>query len=335
VKHIGRITIKTCVLAGLSASVYLTGCADQTPTAPHAKPQLPLSSDNTVTVSSEITLYNQNGTEKLKYTKTQRLQTEQAGGVIRARLAPPSGLRASMQITDSSALAAGYTNPMTPVVGVQYGSGVANYTQYVTDTTTMKVYKVVATGPMIYNYPIDVMYAYDSRGYKVAEIHYKWSAVTGGYALLAQKELSYSSSGVLFATVTSYVSSPVTYVASAQTLSPQNQFASMFHRVACYFLPKLAYAQAKGKGGHGDGGVVGGNSMPLPGSACWGEGGILALNIGIVGVESATPGMELWDLPGYLGSWTSLGHSLWHFLDCLERPPRCTGFCGGGGGTSW
>lgn len=333
-KYVGRIAAKACVVAGLSASLYLNGCTDKSPTAPHAKPKLALVSENTVTVKSEITLYNKNGTENRKYTKTQLLQTERTGGVLRAVLAAPSGVSASVQVTDSSAQSAGYTQPLTPVLGVRYGSGVANYTQYVTDSTTMKVYKVVATGPQIYNYPIDVMYAYDSRGYKVAEIHYKWSAVTGGYALLAQKELSYSSTGTLSATVTSYVSSPVTYVAAALAEPAPNQFASMVRRVACYFAPTVAYAQGKGKGG-GDKGTVSGNSMPLPGSACWGEGGILAINIGIVGVESATPGMELWDLPGYLGSWTALGHSLWHFLDCLGRPPRCTGFCGGGGGSSW
>jgi hypothetical protein len=311
-------------------AILLGGCSDQ-PAEPHARPKLQ-TGENRLTVKSEITLYDKNGGTH-SYTKTQLLQTEQVGGVVRATVvAPGGGARASIQIDDGSAPSSGYTGSLTPVVGVRYGSGVANYTQYVTDSTTMKIYKVVAKGPMIYNSPIDVAYAYDSRGYLVAELHYKWSAVSGGYALLAQKEMSYTSAGALNATVTSYVSSPVTYVASAQTPA---SFASLLRKVACYFGPSVAYAQGAHKGGGGGGGGVVGYSMPLPGSSCWGEAGVLGLNIGIIGFESATE-MELWELPLYLGSWTALGHSLWHYLDCLDRPPRCTAStCTGGGGSSW
>ena len=315
------------------SAILLGGCAEQQPAEPHARPKLQRPSENLLTVKSEITLYDKNGGTH-SFTKTQELQTQQVGGVIRATVvAPGGGVRASIQIDDGSAAAAGYTDPLTPVVGVTYGSGVANYTQYVTDSTTMKVYKIVARGPMIYNYPIDVAYAYDSRGYLVAEQHYKWSAVSGGYALLAQKEMSYTSAGALSATVTSYVSSPVTYVAMADTPA---SFASLLHSIACYFGPSVAYAQGTGKGkGGGSGPVVQPYNMPLPGSPCWGEGGILALNTGIIGVESITD-MELWALPLYLGSWAAWTHSLWHYLDCFSRPPRCyRSTCTGGGGTSW
>jgi len=330
-RAVRSVTHQARLLGAVGFAALLAGCADQHPAEPHARPKLETGSENLITVNSEITLYDKRGVESRKYTKTQQLQTQTVGGIVRATVvAPGGGARANIQIDDGSAVAAGYTDPLTPVLGVRYGSGVANYTQYVTDTTTMKVYKLVARGPMIYNYPIDVAYAYDSRGYLVAEEHYKWSAVSGGYALLAQKELSYSSSGGLTATVTSYVSSPVTYVASAETPA---SFASLLKKVACYFGPSVAYAQGKGKSGGG--GVVQPYNLPLPGSGCWGEAGILALNTGIIGVESATE-MEVWAIPIYLGSWTAWTHSLWHYLDCLGRAPRCTAStCTGGGGTSW
>ena len=327
-----RKTNTAGLLGTLGLALLLVGCGDQQPVAPHSKLKVEAGNNSVLTVNSEITLYDKGGRER-KYTRTQQLQTQMVAGVVRATVvAPGGGARASMQVNDSSAQAAGYTAPLTPVVGVRYGSGVANYTLYVTDTTTMKIYKVVATGPMTYNSPIDVASAYDSRGSKIAEIHYKWSKVSGGYALLAQKELSYSSTGVLAASVTSYVSAPVTYVAMAETPAHPAGLGSILHSVTCFFGPQVAYAQGKVKGGGG--GVVG-NSMPLPGSSCSGEGGVLAINIGIIGVESATE-MELWELPLYLGSWTALGHSLWHYLDCLDGPPRCTAStCTGGGGTSW
>jgi len=303
VKTVRRIIRTAHLLGAVGFALLLVGCTDQQPAAPHARPKLETGAANLITVKSEVTLYNKAGGIANSYTKTQQLQTQQVGGVIRATVvAPGGGARANLLITDSSAAAAGYTDPLTPVVGVTYGSGVANYTQYVTDSTTMKVYKIVARGPMIYNYPIDVAYAYDSRGYLVAEQHYKWSAVSGGYALLAQKEMSYTSAGALSATVVSYVSSPVTYVASAETPA---SFASLLRRVACYFGPSVAYAQGtqKGKGG-GSGPVVQPYNFPLPYSSCWGEAGILGLNTGIIGFESATY-MEVWAIPIYLGSWAT------------------------------
>jgi len=330
-RKVRSVTRHARLLGAVGFAALLAGCADQQPAGPNARPKLETGNENLITVNSEITLYDTSGRESSKYTKTQQLQTKTVGGIIRATLVAPSGgARANIQIDDGSAVAAGYTDPLTPILGVQYGSGVGNYTQYVTDSTTMKVYKLVAKGPMIYNYPIDVAYAYDSRGYLVAEQHYKWSAVSGGYALLAQKEISYTSTGALSATVTSYVSSPVTYVASAHTPA---SFASLLKKVACYFGPSVAYAQGKSKGGGG--GDVHPYSMPLPGSDCWGEAGILAINTGIIGVESATQ-MEVWAIPIYLGSWGAWTHSLWHYLDCLNRSPRCyASNCNGGGGSGW
>jgi hypothetical protein len=332
-KNVRRITSMARRLGAVGFALLLVGCSDQQPAEPNARPRLQ-TSENLITVKSEITLYDKSGRTR-SYMKTQQLQTELVGGVIRATVAVPSGggLRANMLITDTSAASAGYTSSLTPVVGVVYGSGVGNYTKYVTDSTTMKVYKIVARGPMIYNYPIDDAIAYDSRGYVVTETRYQWGAVSGGYALLAQKELSFSTAGALTATVTSYVSSPVTYVTSAQGQPIPVSFGSLLYKVGCYFAPSVAYAQETRKV---KGPVVQPYNFPLPGSGCWGEAGILALNTGIIGVESATGVLEPLMIPVYLGSWGAWTHSLWHYLDCLGSPPRCSArTCTGGGGTSW
>jgi hypothetical protein len=193
----------------------------------------------------------------------------------------------------------------------------------------MKIYRIVATGPMLYNYPIDVAYAYNASGYKVGETHYKWKPVSGGYALLAQKEISYSSTGALTATVISNVTTPVTY---AVTESPavSATMASLLDEISCYFTPQVAYAQEKGKA------PIQPYMVPRPGSACGGRAGVLAINTGTLAVESAFGVLEVVMIPVYIGTWVSWTYSLYDYLNCLSEPPRCTpSTCTGGGGSTW
>lgn len=318
----------------ISLAALLAGCADQQPDAPRTRPKLE-TTQNALTVNSEITLYDRKGVAH-SYTKTQQVQTKQTGQVVRAiRVAPGTGARTNMEITDSSATADGYTEPLTPVLGVTYGVGVANYNKLITDSAG-NVYRFIATGPMIYNYPIDRATLYDAQGHEILEIHYQWSAVSGGYALLAQKEMSYTSSGALSAMVTSYVSSPVTYVAS---VSPPSTLTSLIHTVACYLGPKVAYAQEQRKAKRDTSGVViQPYNYPLP-NPCDGRAAIVANNGSALMVESMIE-MELWGLPAYLLTWTSFGLSTWDWLKCLTDAHLAAGRCNpstctGGGGSTW
>lgn len=190
-------------------------------------------------------------------------------------------------------------------------------------------------GPMIYDHPITVAYAYE--GYtskKVAEIHSKWGAVPGGYALLQQKQISYSSTGAITATILSTVTSPATYVMS-ESPTIAAKLGSLVADVSCYFTPTVAYAQGK-KGGEKpvEPGPVAGFRFPVPGGGCGGPAAIFALNTATVAVESRMGVLALWELPLYIGAWTAWTHSLWDLLHCLDKLRRCSGpYCTGGGST--
>jgi hypothetical protein len=270
------------------------------------------------TVSSVITL-----ADGSTVTQVQKLQVAVSGG-----------LAYSMVIDDGTAAQSGYTQSLTPVLAVSEGMAVGNYNETIVDTTTGKAYRVVASGPMIENYPVTDAYTYNSSGRRVAESHFKWTPVSGGYALLAQKQVSYSSAGAVTATVISTVTTPATY-ASTESLPITRRVGSLLTDMSCYFAPSVAYAQGKGRPVKDTSVVVSPSNFPMPGSGCWGEGGILAFQSGIIAVESMGGVLMIWEIPIYLGSWAAWTQSLWHFLECLQRPRRCTGnFCTGGG-SSW
>jgi hypothetical protein len=318
-----RITRTAHLLGAAGFALLLVGCADQQPTAPQ-RPKLKLApTGGPTTVSSVITL-----ADGKNVTKVQRLRTAMKGGVAY-----------SMVITDPDAVAAGYTQPLTPVLAVSEGLAVGNYNQMIVNEQTGERYRLSATGPMIYNYPVtDAIVYKGTTTTRVAEIHFKWTPVSGGYALLAQKQVSYSSTGAVTATVISTVTSPATY-ALGESPPISERFGSLLADVKCYFAPKVAYAQGKKVGPTKD--TVGLDPatpflMPVPGSECWGQAGVLALNTGVIAVESWFGVLMIWELPLYLASWVSWTHSLWDYLHCLRKPPRCNqGFCGSGGGSTW
>jgi hypothetical protein len=316
-------TTRTAHLLGTAGfALLLVACADQQPTAPQ-RPQLKLAPiGGTTTVSNVITL-----ADGKSVTKVQKLRTAMKGGVAY-----------SIVITDPDAVAAGYTQPLTPVLAVSEGLAVGNYNQLIVDEQTGQRYRLSATGPMIYNYPVtDAIVYKGTTTIRVAEIHFKWTPVPGGYALLAQKQVSYSSTGAVTATVISTVTTPATYaIGGSPPIS--ERFASLLAEVKCYFAPKVAYAQGKKGGPIKD--PVGVDpvtplSIPVPGSGCWGQAGVLALNTGVVAVESWFGVLMIWELPLYLASWVSWTHSLWDYLHCLQKTPRCTGTACTGGGSGW
>jgi len=311
VKIVRRIISGAHVLGAVSAALLLVGCADrQEVTAPAAR----LKETSDITVSSEITLFDKTGRVRNSYRVIQQLRSTFRNGIALASVVAPSKV---MTISDSTAAAVGYTQPLTPVTAVGTGSMTGNANTYVYDTTTGKRYHVVATGPMIYNYPVTDAYTYNSSGQSVAEIHFTWGAVPGGYALLQQKQIGYSSTGTVTATIVSVVASPAKYATATEPVS--RRLGSLLTGVTCYFAPKVAYAQetqAKPTP------FVGRNSMPLPGSACWYQGATFALNTGTVAVESMGGVLALWELPLYIGAWTTWTYSLIDFLECLMSPPQ-------------
>jgi hypothetical protein len=314
-----QIPFTCCALA---ITLILGACADQQPTAPQ-HPRLRLGENSgPVTVSSVTTLFDKNGQPRTTFTQVQKLRPVVRNGIVY-----------SMVLTDSSAQAAGVpTTTVTPILAVQTGDMVGNYNQTVTDTTTMRNYRVVATGPMIYNAPIDYGYFATTSGVKLAEIHYKWQTVSGGYALLAQKKLTYSPTGVLFASVVSTVTSPATYAMSESGPTVSRRLGSFLHGAMCYFLPQTAYAQGKKKG-TGTGPIVQPDNMPLPGSDCWTEGAEMGIAGAVVGWDAYNPEIGLFTFYGDLGLFEV---NFVSYLRCLRRPPRCTpSTCTGGGGTSW
>jgi len=271
-------------------------------------------------VSSVITLFDKAGKTRT-FTTVQKLRP-----VVR------NGVAFSMVITDSSAQAAGVPNgTLTPILAVHTGSWVGNYNETVIDTTTGKLYKVIGTGPMIYNYPIDYGYV-TAAGVKVTEIHYKWQAVTGGYALLAQKEVTYTSTGAVFATVLSTVTSPATYAMAEDAPTISRRLGSLLYGAVCYFLPQTAYAQGK-KAGGGTGPIVQPYSLPLPGSTCYTEGAELGIAAAAVWADAANPEVGIFAFSATLGYFEV---NFANYLQCINKPPRCTAStCTGGGGTSW
>jgi hypothetical protein len=322
------LTTTARLLWPVAATVFLVACTDQHFTAPPAAARKV--SSNNVSVSSEVTLIDPKTGKTRSFTVMQELKSTTRGGAAYASLAAPTRV---MGITDSSAVAAGFTQPLTPVVAVSTGMAAGNINLNVTDTTTHKIYRVVATGPMIYNYPIDVAYFYNSAGYMIGETHYRWTPVTGGYALLAQKEVSYSSAGVQTASVISNVISPATY-AMGESPSITARFGSLFAGISCYFTPRTAYAQGRERSASAP--TIPRYYVPSPSAICSGRAGVLGLNIGAIAWESATGVLEPVMIPVYLGSWVSLGHSLWDYLNCLNTLPRCDPkLCTGGGGTTW
>jgi hypothetical protein len=319
-----RCTHLPRLLSLVGVLLILTACMDRNPTGPQ-HPKLRLDESNRpVTVSSVITLFEKDGKTQT-FTSVQKLRP-----VVR------NGVAFSMVITDSTAQAAGVpTGTLTPILALQTGSLVGNYNQTVLDTTTGKVYKVVATGPMIYNHPIDYGYFATNSGVKIAETHYKWQPVTGGYALLAQKEVSYTSTGAVFATVVSTVTSPATYAMAETGPTISRRLGSLLHGAMCYFLPQTAYAQGKNKGGGGSGPVVQPYNLPLPGSNCYMEGAELGLAGVAVWLDATNPEVGIFAYSATLGYYEV---TFAKYLQCTRAPARCTPWtngCSGGGGTSW
>ena len=311
------------LLSAVAVLLILTACVDRNPTAPqHPKLRLDEGS-GPVTVSSVITLFDKEGKSQT-FTRVQKL-----------RPVVHNGVAFSMVITDSSAAAAGVPNgTLTPILALQTGSLVGNYNQTVIDTTTGKLYKVVATGPMIYNYPIDYGYVATSAGAKIVETHYKWQAVTGGYALLAQKEVSYTSTGAVFATVVSTVTSPASYAMAETGLTTSRRLGSLLYGAMCYFLPQTAYAQGKNKGG-GSGPVSQPFNLPLPGSDCYMEAAELGVAAVAAWLDATNPEVGIFAYSATLGYYEL---TFAKYLQCTRAPARCTPWtngCSGGGGTSW
>jgi len=316
-----RCTQLSRLLSAVAVLLILTDCMDAHPTAPqHSKLRLD-ESNGPVTVSSVITLFDKGGKTQT-FTRVQKLRP-----VVR------NGVAFSMVITDSTAQAAGVpSGTLTPILALQTGSLVGNYNQTVIDTTTGTLYKVVATGPMTYNYPIDYGYFATNAGVKIVETHYKWQPVSGGYALLAQKEVTYTPTGAVFATVVSTVTSPATYAMAETAPTISRRLGSLLHGAMCYFLPQTAYAQGKNKGG-GNGPVVQPYNFPLPGSDCYMEGAELALAGVAAWVDATNPEIGIFAYSATLGFYEV---TFANYLQCTRRPPRCSAStCTGGGGTSW
>src|SRR5437868_8266171 len=102
------VTHQARLLGAVGFAALLAGCAEQQPAEPHARPKLETGSENSITVNSEITLYDKRGVESRKYNKTQQLQTQMVGGILGATVvAPGGGARANIQIDDGSAVEIG------------------------------------------------------------------------------------------------------------------------------------------------------------------------------------------------------------------------------------